>query len=285
MEFSTHDSRVLAKSRRALPDRRCAPSRGTAGFLDRESAGDASLRTAARAAGCGRAGEPADLLDPVRRRSATRLAGTTHSTGMDESQGRTESGLNGASPSAWMLGRVSTRPACRKPLQQPNMRRHSDHPVRLRWFSPQECVLGQPKRRGSYAPVLWAHAAFVLCGADGPGPVAAPARVPPWLSRLGAGTHATDHGLLRPLSSDELRRDHWAALAATGHEAEVLDLESDRCLLRWGVFLVFYGFSYPTPGDGVPWLAGASPSVQLPLRRESDSGKAPCASFRRFSWR
>ena len=29
----------------------------------------------------------------------------------------------------------------------------------------------------------------------------------------------------------------------------------------------------------MPWLAGASPSVQLPSRRESDSGKAPCRQF------
>ncbi len=95
-------------------------------------------------------------------------------------------------------------------------------------------------------PILWAHIAIVLAAA-----LVAPI---PW-SRRPLNLHgyrALELVLMLLITVlfalyqvDELRRDHWAALAATGHEAEVLDLESDSCLLRWGVFLVFYGFFVP----------------------------------------
>ena len=217
-------------------------------LLDRESAGDASLRAEVRELLA--ADEQASregFLDPASRRSPTRPVGTTHSVGMISSQGRSKSGLNGDVAVSLVVGSGTYEASAVESLYRSRMR--VGIPIILVGFG--GFLLKNVFWDNHYVdvarrPVLWAHAAIVVAAA-----LVAPV---PW-RRLRVslrGYRALELVLMLLITVffalyqvDELRRDHWAALAATGHEAEVLDLESDSCLLRWGVFLVFYGFFVP----------------------------------------
>ena len=127
----------------------CAPPEERQAFLDRESAGDASLRAEVRELLA--ADEQASregFLDPVKHRSADSPRGndSLHRHGRQPGSNEVRTQRRRRSQLGCWVGSAPGKRR-RKPLQQPDARRHSDHPGRLRWFSPQECVLGQPLRR------------------------------------------------------------------------------------------------------------------------------------------
>ena len=152
--------------RSSRPQVRSPPEERQA-FLDRESAGDASLCAEVRELLA--ADEQASregFLDPVRRRSATRLAGTTHSTGMDESQGRTESGLNGDFAVSLDVGSGQHQASAVESLYSSRMR--AGIPIILFGFGGfllKNVFWDNQNVEVARCPVLWAHAAIVVAAA------------------------------------------------------------------------------------------------------------------------
>jgi len=217
-------------------------------LLDRESAGDASLRAEVRELLA--ADEQASregFLDPASRRSPTRPAGTTHSAGMVSSQGRSKSRLNGDVAVSLVVGSGPHQASAVESLYRTRMRAGIlIILVGFGGFLVKNLLWDEHYADPARRPVLWAHVAIVLAAA-----LVAPVPWSRWpLSLRGFRTVELVLMVLITIffalfQGSELRRDQWASLAATGHEAEVLDLTSDSCLLRWFAFLVFYGFFVP----------------------------------------
>ena len=217
-------------------------------YLERESADDPSL--GAEVHELLAADEQASregFLDLASRQTLTWKAGTTLTTDMVSGQGRSRRRPGGDAAVSLVVGSGPHQASAVESLYSSRMR--AGYPILLVSFGGflvknllWDSHYSDPARR----PVLWAHVAIVLAAA-----LAVPL---PWMRRSLSlrGFRAVELVLMvlvtiffAVFQIDELNRDAWASLAAPGHEAEVLDLTSDSCLLRWFSVLVFYGFFIP----------------------------------------
>jgi eukaryotic-like serine/threonine-protein kinase len=215
-------------------------------FLDRESAGDASLYAEVRELLA--ADEQASregFLDPASPRSPTRPAGTTHSEGAVSSQIGSKSRLNGDVAVSLVVGSGPHQASAVESLYRARMR--AGILIILVGFGGFLLKnLLWDSHYPPWRPALWAHLAVVL---------AATLVAPVLWSRLPLslrGFRAVELALMVLIAVffalyqvGEFDREEWESVAATGHEADVLELTGDGCLLRWLAFLVFYGFFVP----------------------------------------
>ncbi len=194
------------------------------------------------------------FLDPPISRSPTRPTDPIHSAG----RGRAKSRLNSDVAVSLVTGSGPHQSSAVESLYRTRMR--AGILIILVGFGGflVKNLWDEHYADGAHRLVLWAHVAIVVT-------VALMAPVP-WgrLPLSLRGYRALELILMLLMTVffalfqlDEFRRDQWAPLVVRGHEADVLDLTSDSCLLRWFAFLVFYGFFVPNTWERCARVLGA----------------------------